>query len=161
MEYVAQLWADKLPLTIVRPFNYTGIGQSEQYLLPKIVAHFRRRATVIELGNLDVVRDFSDVRVVAHCYARLLEAPATARVIGQTFNICSGIGHSLSDVLVLMRSIAGLDPEIRVNPEFVRRNELKRLVGSPMKLENAIGPIVNIELQQTLRWMYESQVELV
>ena len=73
-------------------FNYTGRGQSE---LPH--AQDRRpalqRAPVIELGNLDVARDFSDVRTVAETYARLLETP---RAIGGTFNICSGRAVSLN-----------------------------------------------------------------
>ena len=73
MEYVASIYAARLPLIIARPFNYTGRGQSHDFIIPKIVAHIRDRASVIELGNLDVARDFSDVRTIVDAYVRLLE----------------------------------------------------------------------------------------
>ena len=155
MEYTARLWADKLPVTIVRPFNYTGVGQSINFLLPKIVDHFKRRAPVIELGNLDVVRDFSDVRTVVSCYRQLIERKSGFANV-DAFNICSGVGHSLLEAIEMMREISGHSPEIRINPEFVRVNEVKKLVGSRAKLESAIGPVESIPLQDTLRWMYEA-----
>ncbi|MHB8848645.1 MAG: GDP-mannose 4,6-dehydratase [Burkholderiales bacterium] len=151
MEYMAKLWADRLPVTIVRPFNYTGVGQSLDFLLPKIADHFKRRAAVLELGNLDVVRDFSDVRSVVSSYHRLLEIAAS----GETFNVCSGIGYSLLEVLQMMRDITGHHPEIRVNPAFVRANEVHRLIGSRAKLDSVIGKIPAIPLQETVQWMLD------
>lgn len=155
MEYMARLWTSKLPITVVRPFNYTGVGQSINFLLPKIVDHFKRRAPVIELGNIEVVRDFSDVRTVVACYRRLLQRDSNA-LGGDVFNICSGVGHSLLDAIEMMREISGHSPEVRVNSAFVRANEVKKLVGSRRKLENAIGKIASIPLYETLRWMYEA-----
>ncbi|MFZ5483239.1 MAG: NAD-dependent epimerase/dehydratase family protein [Pseudomonadota bacterium] len=152
MEHMARLWSDRLPIVIARPFNYSGVGQGEHFLLPKIVAHFRRRAPVIELGNLDVARDFSDVRVVARCYARLIESGRA----GTVYNVCSGRAHSLMDVLAMMEQISGYMPEIRVNPAFVRANEVKRLQGARRRLEDAIGPVEDMPLMDTLRWMYEA-----
>ena len=152
MEYMARLWCDQLPITLVRPFNYTGVGQSLNFLLPKIVDHFRRRAPVLELGNLDVVRDYSDVRSVVKCYRMLLEVENA----GNVFNICSGRGHSLLEVLQIMRDISGHDLEIRVNPAFVRANEVHRLIGSRAKLDEAIGVVPDIPLRDTLRWMFEN-----
>lgn len=151
MEYMARLWMDKLPITMVRPFNYTGVGQSVNFLLPKIVDHFRRKAPVLELGNLDVVRDFSDVRSVVRRYRLLLESNQA----GDVFNVCSGLGYSLLQVLQMMRELSGHDPEIRVNPAFVRANEVHRLVGSSSKLDAAIGKVDDIPLRETLRWMLE------
>ncbi len=152
MEYMARLWLDQLPITVVRPFNYTGVGQSPNFLLPKIVDHFRRRAPVVELGNLDVVRDFSDVRSVAKIYRLLLEAGKT----GEVFNVCSGKGYSLLEVIQMMRELSGHDLEIRVNPAFVRSNEVHRLIGSRAKLDAAIGQAPEIPLRDTLRWMLEA-----
>lgn len=149
MEQMARLWHSALPLTIVRPFNYTGVGQSESFLLPKIVAHFRRRAEFIELGNLDVVRDFSDVRTVVGAYRKLVHTAAP----GQTFNVCSGRGYSLQEVIDMLQQIVGHAIEVRVNPAFVRANEVKRLVGSNARLLGAIGELSSIGLEQTLTWM--------
>lgn len=149
MEYMARLWLDKLPIVIARPFNYTGVGQSESFLLPKIVAHFRRRAEVIELGNLDIWRDFSDVRAVAQAYSRLLEA----HPVGDTVNVCSGRTHSLREVLAMAEAITGHRMRVEVNPTFVRRNEVKTLCGDPSKLRTLIGQWETPPLEVTLRWM--------
>jgi nucleoside-diphosphate-sugar epimerase len=154
MEYMARLWTDKLPITVARPFNYTGVGQSPQFLLPKIVGHFQRGERVIELGNIDVERDFSDVRRVADAYCRLLDsAPA-----GGTFNVCSGQAVSLKAVIAMMEEIAGYRIEVRVNPAFVRANDVHRLQGNAGKIEAAIGPLQDIGLVDTLHWMYREGV---
>jgi len=155
MEYVARLYADRLPVVMARPFNYTGVGQAESFLIPKIVSHVRRRAPLIELGNLDVARDFSDVRTVVQYYCRLLENPAA---LGQTFNVCSGQAHTLDEVLAMVRTLAGYDFEVRVNPAFVRANEIKTLIGSRAKLVAAVGAEPDIPLMDTLRWMLQAQV---
>ena len=152
MEFMAALWHSQLPVTIARPFNYTGVGQSADFLLPKIVNHFKQRAPVLELGNLDVERDFSDVRMVVDSYARLLRANRPAEV----FNVCSGRGYTLRQVLEMVTELAGYAPEIRVNPAFVRANEVKKLVGSRAALEQAIGQVDPIPLRDTLRWMLEA-----
>lgn len=149
MEYMARLWFDRLPIVITRPFNYTGVGQSDAFLLPKIVGHFQRGERTIELGNLDVYRDFSDVRAVANAYLRLVQAcPA-----GQTVNICSGASHSLREVLALAGSIAGYDIEVKVNPAFVRPNEVRSLIGCADRLRSLIGDWDTPSLAETLEWM--------
>lgn len=152
MEYMAKLWFETLPITIVRPFNYSGVGQSEKFLLPKIVSHFKCREPVLELGNLDVSRDFYDVRCVAEAYKRLAMSEPTSPVI----NVCSGQEHSLRMVLELMTKISGHHLEVRVNPDFVRANEVKRLKGDNRRLLAEVGALPAISLEDTLRWMYET-----
>ena len=152
MEYMARLWMDRLPIVITRPFNYTGVGQAPQFLLPKIVGHFQRREKVIELGNIDVERDFSDVRFVTRAYCRLLQKMP----VGQVFNVCSGAVFSLKEVLAMMAEIAGYEIEVKVNPAFVRGNEVKRLEGCNRKLFAAVGELPVIPLRETLAWMLEA-----
>lgn len=152
MEYMARLYQSRLPLIITRPFNYTGIGQAEQFLIPKIVAHTRRRVAIIELGNLDVARDFCDVRQVAHAYRLLLETPAA---IGETVNICSGTAYTLQYVLEQAAAISGHQLEVRVNQAFVRSADVKNLFGCKAKLDALIGELPPIKLKDTLRWMIE------
>ena len=154
MEYMARLWLDRLPITLVRPFNYTGVGQGAQFLIPKIVDHFRRGARVIELGNTGIARDFLDVRAVAVAYARLLEAAPAGAVL----NLCSGRARTLAEVLALMAEIAGYAIEVRVNPAFVRSHEVRRLVGSDARLRDCIGALPQIAFADTLRWMYAQPV---
>lgn len=150
MEYMAKLWADRFPIVLARPFNYTGVGQTENFLLPKIVSHFRRGERIIELGNINVARDFQDVRFVADAYVRLLAAQAG----GQTVNLCSGHSVSLLEVIGFMQEIAGYEIEIRINPAFIRGNEVARLTGDNHRLRQLIGPFEIIPLRTTLEWMY-------
>lgn len=154
MEWMARLWMERLPIVIARPFNYTGVGQTESFLLPKIVAHFQRRAETIELGNLDVWRDFSDVRAVALAYRRLLDVCP----VGETVNVCSGRTHSLREALAMAEAITGRSMGVEVNPAFVRANEVRTLCGDPAKLRSLIGAWDTPPLEDTLRWMLGGDV---
>ena len=114
---MARLWFNKLPIFIVRPFNYTGVGQTELFLIPKIVSHFKSKKDIIELGNTSVWREFNDVRAVANKYLLLLElAP-----VGQTINVCTGNMYSLSEVVETATKITGCNIDIKINPSFVRK----------------------------------------
>ena len=150
MEFVARLYQERVPIIIARPFNYTGVGQATNFVIPKIVDHVRRRATTIELGNLDVARDFSDVRDVVLAYAALL---ADFDAVGQIFNICSGEAHTLRDVIKMIRDISGHDFDVTVNPTFVRQNEVKMLWGDRSKVEAKIDQRPMHDLRDTLTWM--------
>ena len=150
MEFVARLYQDRLPIITARPFNYTGVGQATNFVIPKIIDHVRRGATTIELGNLDVARDFSDVRDVVLAYASLLNDPDA---IGQVFNICSGKAQTLRDVIAMIQDISGHDFNVTVNPTFVRENEVKLLRGDRSKIENLTGQRPTHDFRDTLAWM--------
>ena len=154
MEYVAKLYIDKLPIILARPFNYTGVGQADNFLIPKIVKHFRAKAAVIELGNIDVWRDFSDVRYLTRCYAELLNVSAT----GQIVNVASGEMYSLRGIIEICTELTGHDIGIQVNPQFVRVNEIKELCGDITLLQQLTGDTLQkITLRDTLKWMLEAK----
>ncbi len=149
MEKMALLWLNRLPLFIVRPFNYTGIRQNEQFLLPKIVAHFVRKQKTIELGNLDITREFNDVRTIAEIYADLLNrAP-----IGETINICTGEGHSIREIISLCEEIVGYSIQVKTSQNLIRSSEIQSLIGDPTKLKSFIGNISPKTITDTLQWM--------
>ena len=150
MEHMVRTWFACLPIIITRPFNYTGSGQDERFLIAKIVAHFRKGAPMIELGNLDVSRDFSDVADVVAAYLALLESDAHS----VTLNVCSGQAHSLREVIRMMEEIAGYAIEVRVNPAFVRQNEIPRMLGDNRALQARVGAVASTAFEATLQRMY-------
>ncbi|MDV6331044.1 GDP-mannose 4,6-dehydratase [Asticcacaulis sp. 201] len=154
MELMSRQFVHRMNVMIARPFNYTGRGQAGNFLVPKIVDHFKSRQRVIELGNVDVSRDFSDVRSVVAYLARLLELPQAS---GQVYNICSGRPVSLQSIIDICERISGHKIEVIINPKFQRANDVKMLVGNPHKLHAVAGVIDTFTMEDTLRWMLDSE----
>jgi nucleoside-diphosphate-sugar epimerase len=142
---------DTLPVVIVRPFNYTGAGQHNSFLVPKIVNAFSKNESKIELGNLDVSRDFSDVRDVVSAYLKLLASEDTLPI----YNICTGHATSLQEIIAILNTLAGYEIEVTTNPVFVRADEIKTLYGSPQRLESTIGSYRKHTINDTLAWMLQ------
>lgn len=153
MEYMAKTYLDRLPIFFTRPFNYIGPGQAASFVIPKMIEHFVKRLPRIELGNLDVAREFNDVRFVVESYLALLKYAE----VGETYNICSGRPVELRAVLDVLREMTEHNIEVNVNPAFVRAKEIKSLSGSPDKLlklmqKNAIK-LPEFSLEYTLKTM--------
>lgn len=152
MEMGADLWRDVLDIVVARPFNYTGVGQSEEYLLPKIVAHFRRGEAALELGNMWVKRDFGDVRSVADAYVGL----ALISNVPPVVNICTGKVCSIEEVVRELAVITGHSIALRVNSKFVRANDVPVLGGDPALLHATLPSWQPRTLRETLSWMVDS-----
>lgn len=153
MEHMARTFADRLPIVITRPFNYTGPGQALNFVIPKLVSHYARRAATVELGNIQVEREFNDVRMVCDAYLTLL-AHGQA---GEVFNVCSGQPYTLQTVMDTLADLTGHALQAQVNPAFVRANEVQRLCGDPSKLRTLCQQ-AGLQLQQPslrdmLGWM--------
>lgn len=153
MEHMACTYQDRLPIVITRTFNYTGPGQAPQFLIPKLVSHFARKAEQIELGNLDVELEFNDVRMVCDAYLALL----AYGVQGQVYNVCSGKSFALQHVVNTLAKFTGYAMEVKVNSALVRGNGVQHLCGNPGKLKALLehkGLTLNSpSLDKTLQWM--------
>lgn len=150
MEQLVQGWFDRLPISIVRPFNYTGPGQSEAFLFSKIVGSFRRNDSVIRLGNLNVTRDLADITYVCEAYRRLLLSTS----VGDVVNVCTGTSVSLAQALETMREIAGFMPRMEVDSTLLRKEDIAELRGDPTKLYELIGRLEPLDLRQILSRMF-------
>lgn len=153
MEHMARTYMDRLPIVITRPFNYTGPGQAPNFVIPKLVSHYARCAPVVELGNLQVEREFNDVRMVCDAYLALLAHGQP----GEAYNVCSGQPHTLEQVMEALADLAGHAVVPKVNPAFVRANEVHRLCGDPAKLlqvcAQAQVALNQPSLRDMLAWM--------
>lgn len=152
MEHMAANWFSRLPILITRPFNYTGPGQLPHFLVPKMVKHLAEKATEIELGNLDVARDISDVRDISQAYLALLESDSHSQAV----NLCSGTGTHLRELMSTLCELAGYRINIKVNPAFVRANEIPSLRGDRTRLEQLAGPLPTRPLRDTLADMLQA-----
>jgi len=152
MEYMSANYFDKLNIIITRPFNYTGAGQESHFLIPKIVNHFKEGGKIIELGNIHVAREFNDIHYITEIYYRLLLCDAKSG----TVNLSSNSPVKLLDVIEMMQEIAGYEIKVKVNPAFVRENEIESLAGSTERLVSLIDLPQRNPLRNTLVEMYES-----
>ncbi len=151
MENMVANYYDKLNIIIARPFNYTGIGQGSEFLVPKIVDHFKDKKEVIELGNLNTYREYNDIRFTCQIYIDLLEVDYISGIL----NISSSKTYSIQDILNEMSILSSYSIKVEVNPRFVRKNEINELRGSTKKLKDVLRKdFKSYSLKETLREMY-------
>jgi len=144
--------ARDLPVVRTRTFPHTGPGRGEAFAESSFARQIAeveagRRRPVLAVGNLDAVRDFTDVRDVVRAYRALLDRGAA----GEVYNVCSGRGRSIGDVLRSLLEISGVQVELQVDRERLRPSDLPSLVGDPRKVREATGWEPQIPLETTLR----------
>jgi GDP-4-dehydro-6-deoxy-D-mannose reductase len=139
----------------VRPFNHAGPRQLPRYVLAALAFQVAQveagRSSRLEVGNLEVIRDFTDVRDVVRAY-RLLALRGHA---GEVYNLGSGRGTKLADALEYLRSQARVPIEIHVDAARVRAVDQPMLVADARKLRAAVGWETRYSIQQTLSDMLD------
>jgi GDP-4-dehydro-6-deoxy-D-mannose reductase len=135
-----------------RSFNHTGPGQTPNFVLPSIAKQFAEmeaglRPRRLTAGNLEVIRDFSDVRDVVLAYSALLEKGR----IDEVYNVCSGSAVRLADTIGKFKAISGIAVEIETDPTRLRCNEVSRILGDSTKIRTETGWSPQIPLEKTIR----------
>ena len=154
MEQIAQTYSSDLNITITRPFNYTGVGQQSMFIVPKIIEHFKQKSSTLKLGNIDVWRDFSDVRWIAEAYASLLATPTNGI---KRINLCSGRLIGIQEIIVTLQEITRHKISIETDDDLVRRADIKRQCGDNKNLFELLPNLsVPIPFKDTLNWMVKS-----
>lgn len=149
------------PVIVSRPSNIIGPGMPEHIAVQNfarqiadIVNHGRE--PVVDVGNLDAIRDFIDVDDVVALYARLVREPAAG---GEVINVCTGEGTQLGDVLSRLIRIAGVPIEIRQDPARRKPGDVRSHIGNPTKLRRLVGAVPLTPLEVTLARIYRSVVD--
>lgn len=150
MELLAPWWSRHFPIVVARPFNHIGRGQLSSFLVPRLITEFKKKSPTIDVGNLNSIRDFSDVRDTVKSYLSLLHVP---NLPPHPINVCSGIGHSVRDLISILEDITSHRPQLRVSSHYARSSEIPRLVGNPSNLLKSGAHVPRIPLRQCLEWI--------
>jgi GDP-4-dehydro-6-deoxy-D-mannose reductase len=136
-----------------RAFNHAGPGQSATYVVANLARQIAAAEAAsssgsfeLQTGNLDVRRDFTDVRDVVRAYWMALEDAAPG-----VYNVCSGRSVAVGDILATLAEATQLEVSARVDPALLRENEVMEIVGSHERLTDATGWQPEIPLDRTLR----------
>lgn len=153
-EMISKIYENGYGMDIImtRSFNHIGPGQKEAF----VVSSFARQLVAIEenkkvnaavvTGDLSIVRDFVDVRDVVKAYYALL----TKGIKGNVYNICSGEGISLGEILNKMCGILNIKISRYEDPALIRPNDNKIIIGSPAKIKTITGWTNSITIDQSL-----------
>lgn len=134
-----------------RSFNHTGSGQLDTFVLPSIAKQFAEieiasRPPKLTVGNIDVKRDFTDVRDVVQAYRALLEKGRA----GEVYNVCSGVGVRLSEVIKQFQAVCKTVVTVEVDPALLRPGETPVVVGDLTKIRKETGWSPQIPIEKTI-----------
>lgn len=158
-EQMAKVFVNGYGMNIIltRSFNHMGPYQDTRFVIPSFVKRILEIASTgekngtIETGDTTIIRDFVDVRDVVHAYYLLL----TKGTPGEIYNICSGRGVSLKEIVDEIADLIGVSVTEKVNPEFIRPGDNKKIIGSFQKIENELGWKPVVPLRKTLQDMID------
>ncbi|PJE63422.1 GDP-mannose 4,6-dehydratase [Candidatus Roizmanbacteria bacterium CG10_big_fil_rev_8_21_14_0_10_45_7] len=140
-----------LDVVILRPFNHTGPGQTTDFVIPRLADQFARIEhgeidPVIEVGNLDTIRDFTDVSDMVIAYTLATKDGKS----GEIYNIGSGTGHSIHQILMIMQSLSKTKVEVKINQTLIRTADVPILICDASKFQEVTGWKPTISFDTTI-----------
>jgi len=156
-EQLSKVYCEGYGLNIVmtRSFNHIGPGQLEKFAIPsfikKILEAKKKNEKSITVGNVNIVRDFVDVRDVVKAYYLVLLNGKK----GEIYNICSNQGVTLKSIIENIMDLVGYHIEIEIDPALVRPNDNEIIIGSYDKIKNQLNWEPTINLNQSLKDIIE------
>jgi GDP-4-dehydro-6-deoxy-D-mannose reductase len=138
--------ADGLRIIIVRSFNHTGPGQTESFIIPKLIRAFAVKQPSVELGNTDTKRDFTDVRDVVKAYSLVVQKAMP----GDVYNVCSGKVHSIHDLISSLSDLTGHSIQIKHTDSLKRAVDPAIFYGDNHRLKK-LGWSLEIPMEQTIK----------
>jgi GDP-4-dehydro-6-deoxy-D-mannose reductase len=148
--------SEHLDVVVARPFNHIGPGQDQRFVVSALAQQVAAIAAGLQeptltVGDIDVTRDFSDVRDVVSAYAALLREGRD----GQTYNVSSGREVTIRSILRSLCSIAGIDPVIAQDSSRLRPSEQRRMVADCQRLRDDTGWAPSIPLETSLQQIFD------
>lgn len=153
VEQLAPHYAQALDLRIARPFNHLGPHQRPELVVPSLLrrlAASKSETGPVRMQGMNSVRDFIDVRDVAAAYLAILELDSP---VHRTFNVCTGTGTSIGDLIALVLRLLGSQREVLFEGKPNSLDDIPYLVGSPDRLGAASGWLPELSLEQSLQAM--------
>lgn len=158
-------WSQTGPFDVIvaRPFNHIGVRQAPSFAISDFARQIAeiargRRPPALNVGNIDVTRDFTDVGDVVRAYELLLSYGHN----GEIYNVCSGVERSVRTLLERLLELSGVHAEIVVDPARFRPSDQPRVWGSHEKLSEHTGWQPEVSLDETLLNLYrywESEID--
>ncbi|UCF71332.1 MAG: GDP-mannose 4,6-dehydratase [candidate division WOR-3 bacterium] len=148
---VTDYQVEGLDCVVLRPFTHTGPGQAETFVLPTIAKQIGeiekgKRAPLIELGNVKAKREFMNIKDVVAAYTVALEMCA----VGQTYNIATGHGYTISELVDIFKRLSRKEFELKVNPTRMRKNDIPVLIGDGGKFSGLTGWSAKVKVEKTI-----------
>lgn len=161
-EMLSKLYAEAYNLNIImtRSFNHIGPKQKATFVIPSFVKQLinikHSNTNEIQVGNINIIRDFLDVRDVVDAYYKIL----TQGKVGEIYNVCSGIGYSLKEIINQIAKHLNIEPKIIINPKLIRPTDNMVIIGDNSKLKAQLKWNQTRTLENTLQEMIEYQEQI-